>query len=353
MWLAANGPDRLREAQRLFNLTDWLTHRLTGERALDVRTAMRSGLFDPGSMAWRADLVAGTGLDPAALPPVRSGDAVVGGVRANAAADLGVPVGTPVLVGLGDTPAELIGCGVVRAGEAMVYYGTTTTLDVATHDVARFFAEPRLIGEWAPYREVGYAVLGPAIGWAARGLSSAADQAGAEPDLATLDRAAAALPPEPDAPFVVPSFEAHVAGTGHAPSAIVGLQPGHGRADLHRAMLESFGFAARAGLEASGLAASTQRFVAAGGGARSAFWRQLVTDTLGAAQSWPTRSDASLGMAMLAARTVFATDVLGADLATWLGAVERTEPVPSHVAIQAERYRRWLRLSSALAEATG
>jgi sugar (pentulose or hexulose) kinase len=118
-------------------------------------------------------------------------------------------------------------------------------------------------------------------------------------------------------------------------------------------MLESFGFAARAGLEASGLAASTQRFVAAGGGARSAFWRQLVTDTLGAAQSWPTRSDASLGMAMLAARAVLGADVLGADLATWLGAVERTEPVPSHVAIQAERYRRWLRLSSALAEATG
>jgi xylulokinase len=349
LWLAANRPDRLWATQRLFNLADWLTHRLTGERAVDVRTAMRSGLFDPGSMAWRTDLVVATGLDPAALPPVRPGDAVVGGVGVEAAADLGVPSGTPVLVGLGDTPAELIGCGVIRAGEAMVYYGTTTTLDVATHDVARFFAEPRLIGEWAPYREVGYAVLGPAIGWAAGGLASAADRAGVEPDLAALDAAAAALTPDPDAPFVVPSFEAHVAGTGHAPSAIVGLQPGHGRADLHRAMLESFGFAARAGLEASGLAESTRRFVAAGGGARSAFWRQLLTDTLGAAQSWPTRSDASLGMAMLAARPVFGADIFGADLATWLGPVERTEPDPSRVVIQAERYRRWLKLCSALA----
>src|SRR5262245_58974134 len=54
LWLAEVAPERVRAADRLFNLADWLTHRLTGERALDVRTAMRSGLFDPETMAWRA-----------------------------------------------------------------------------------------------------------------------------------------------------------------------------------------------------------------------------------------------------------------------------------------------------------
>jgi xylulokinase len=341
LWLAANDPGRLRDARRLFNLHDFLVHRLTGARALDVRTAMRSGLFDPSTMDWQRDIAAGVGLAPDALPPVRPGSEIAGTVTPDAAADLGIPAGIPVLVGLGDTPAELIGCGVVRRGEAMVYFGTTTTLDVATHDVDAFFADPGLIREWAPYREVGYAVLGPAIRWAANGLER--PTGGDEPDLAALDEAAATLPPDEDAPLVVPAFESH----GSTPPAIVGLHPSHGRADLHRAMLESFGFAARAGLEASGLAGN--RFVAAGGGARSAFWRQLVSDTVGAPLTWPGRSDAALGMAMLAACSILGADALGSDLDAWLGPVETTSPDTEASNRQDARYRRWSALRAGLA----
>ena len=277
LWLAEHDPERLRRARRLHNLTDYLVHRLTGVRALDHRTAMRSALFDPVAMDWRRELVAGLGLDPEALPPPTSGGDVAGLAKPAPAAELGIPAGTPVLVGLGDTPATMVGAGAVRAGTAMVYFGTTTTLDVCTHDFEAYLRDPSTIRDWAPYREVGYAVLGPAMQWAARGFEDAGDV-----DLAALDDRAAALAPDPDAPLVIPAFDAHAAEPGSAPSAIVGLHPRHDRAVLHRAMLESFAFVARAGLEDSGLAASTERFVSAGGGARSPLWRQIVTDTLGA-----------------------------------------------------------------------
>jgi xylulokinase len=356
LWLSEHDPAHLRAARRLFNLQDWLGHRMTGQRALDHRTAMRSGLFDPEAMAWRGDTAAALGLDPGALPPVRRGGDVAGHVLPAVAAELGVPAGTPVLVGLGDTPATLVGAGVVHAGDAMVYYGTTTTLDVCTHDFASYLEDPRPIRDWAPYREVAYAVLGPAIRWASNGLRPV-DDAGAgsltSADLATLDDAAAALPPDLDAPFVIPSFEAHVAGGGHDPSVIVGLQPTHGLPHLHRAMLESFAFTARAGLEASGLAASTRQFVAAGGGARSAFWRQIVTDTLGAPQTWAPRADAALGDAMLAARATLGSDVLGAALPDWLGDVEVTVPDPARAAIQDRRYATWLATRASIAAVPG
>lgn len=234
----------------------------------------------------------------------------------------------------------------------MVYYGTTTTLDICTHDFGAYLADPTPIRDWAPYREVAYAVLGPAIRWAANGLRPVDREGdGASADLAALDEAAAALAPDPDAPFVVPSFEAHVPGGGHAPPAIVGLQPTHGRAELHRAMLESFGFVARAGLEASGLAGTTHRFVAAGGGARSPLWRQIMSDSLGAPQAWARRSDADLGDAMLAARAVFGADVFGAALAEWLGDMELTTPDPARQEIQERRYAAWLATRSALSAA--
>jgi len=354
LWLAAFEPSRLRAARMLFNLNDDLVYRITGERGLDHRTAMRSGLFDPVAMDWRRDVAKGLGLDPAVLPPVRRGGDVAGHALPGPAAELGIPAGTPVLVGLGDTPATLVGAGVVHAGDAMVYYGTTTTLDVCTHDFDAYLADPRPIRDWAPYREVGYAVLGPAIRWAANGLRPV-DREGddASADLAALDDAAAALAPDPDAPFVIPAFEAHVPGAGHAPPAIIGLQPTHGRAELHRAMLESFGFVARAGLEASGLAGTTHRFVAAGGGARSTLWRQIVSDTLGAAQAWARRADADLGMAMLAARAVLEADVFGAAAPDWLGDVELTTPDPARVEVQERRYATWLAARAALAGVDG
>jgi xylulokinase len=353
LWLAAHEPARLRDARMLFNLQDFLVHRMTGERALDHRTAMRSGLFDPVAMDWRRDIAESLGLDPAALPAVRRGGDVAGHVLPDPAADLGIPIGTPVLVGLGDTPATLVGAGVVHVGDAMVYYGTTTTLDVCTHDFGAYLADPRPIRDWAPYREVGYAVLGPAIRWAANGLRPVDREADHDSpaDLAALDEAAAALAPDPAAPFVIPSFEAHVPGGGHAPPAIVGLQPTHGRADLHRAMLESFGFVARASLEASGLATTTHRFVAAGGGARSALWRQIVTDCLGAPQAWARRSDADLGDAMLVARAVLGADVFGAALPEWLGEMELTTPDAAQVEVQDRRYAVWLAIRAALNEA--
>ena len=248
-----------------------------------------------------------------------------------------------MLVGLGDTPATMVGAGAVSRGTAMVYYGTTTTLDVCTHDFEAYLRDPSPIRDWAPYRELGYAVLGPAMQWAARGFEATGDV-----DLAALDDRAAALAPDPEAPFVVPAFDAHSAEPGAAPSAIVGLHPRHDRAVVHRAMLESFAFVARAGLEDSGLAATTDRFVAAGGGARSPLWRQIATDTLGASQTWSPRADGSLGMAMLAARATLGGEPLGADLSAWLGPTVTTSPDPERQTVQGERYVRWRALRSAL-----
>ena len=363
LWLAAERRDILAGAHRIFNPQGWLVFRLTGVHVTDHRTALRSGLFDAVGLVRRAGLGERLGLDPHSFPAVRSAAEIAGQVGAEPAAGLGIPTGTPVLVGLPDTPATLLGAGVVRAGDVLLYYGTTATADVCTQDLGDYLRDPTTIHDWAPYREIAFTVLGPALSWAAAGLTSRGSaNAGAvlgsdvgvsdtEPamELVRLDEEAAALGPGPDAPYVIPQFLAHSrAGEPADRPAIVGLDVVHGRADLHRALLESFGFTVRAGLEASGLERVARRYVAAGGGARSATWRQIVSDVLGVEQSWPPRSDGALGSAMLAALVTCGRDVLGSDLGAWLGRPHSTHPDLRVHELETARYGTWLRMRHAL-----
>jgi xylulokinase len=352
LWLRAEQPALLARTRRVFNPHDHVAFRLTGERGLDHRSARRSGgLFDPAGLAWRAEVAAAAGLEPAALPPVRRAGDVLGRVTSAAAAVTGLPVGATVVVGLGDTPAELLGAGVIRTGDALLYYGTTTSCDVCTHDYAAYLRDPAPIAEWAPYHEVAYAVLGPVLPWVAGGLvmPSGAEAADAEHRIRRLDRAAAAIDPSIDGPYVLPYFLAHARpGQPIRRPAIVGLDANHGRADLHRALLESYAFSVRAGLEVAGRAPHSLRFVATGGGARSAFWRQLVSDTLGEPQSWLPEADAALGDAVLAALGTGDPDVLAGDAWGAAGGAPPTMPQRNAVALQDARYRTWLGLRDGL-----
>jgi xylulokinase len=350
LWLRDEAPDLLRRTRMVFNPHDHLAFRLTGERGLDHRSARRSGgLFDPRALAWRPDICAATSLPPAVLPPLRRAGEVLGQVTSAAEGASGVPAGTPVVVGLGDTPAELIGAGVVHPGDALLYYGTTTSVDVCSHDFEAYLRDPTPIADWAPYHEVAYAVLGPALPWVATGLDpSGSANPGAE--IARLDALAAALEPSLDAPYVVPNFLAHARpGAPIRRSGFLGLDASHSRVDLHRAVLESFGFIARAGLEAADIDPGGLRFVATGGGARSATWRQLLSDVLGAVQVWRPSADAALGSAALAAWATCGADVFATGGWTTEPGAPPTEPDRERHRVEDARYRTWLRFRDAIA----
>jgi sugar (pentulose or hexulose) kinase len=72
---------------------------------------------------------------------------------------------------------------------------------------------------------------------------------------------------------------------------------------LYRAILESYGYGIRHGLEemaTRGQDNQLKRVVATGGGARSLLWRQIVSDIVGIIQEYVSRADAPLADAYLA-----------------------------------------------------
>ena len=132
-WLRDHEPAVLERARTLLFAKDWIRFRLTGEVATDGSDASHAPgdaqqrTFSPCLMEqW------GLGELKALLPPVLPSGAVAGRVTEAAAGDTGMPAGTPVITGLADVSAALVGGGVVAPGQAGTILGSSCLNSVVT-----------------------------------------------------------------------------------------------------------------------------------------------------------------------------------------------------------------------------
>jgi len=121
-WIAAHRPEVFSRIRHVGMLGDWLATRLSGEYATDVSLGSSSGMFDLARRTWSERILEMVGLDPAQVPPVLEPGTPVGEVTAHAAAQTGIPAGTPVVAGGADTQLGLLGIG-VRADRSTTVVG--------------------------------------------------------------------------------------------------------------------------------------------------------------------------------------------------------------------------------------
>ena len=102
---------------------------LDGREAFMDRTYLHfSALADTRAGEWSERLAGAAGAEPAQLPRILEPTTVIGELTPDAAADCGLPAGTPVAAGLGDTAAATLGAGVVRPGQVLDSAGTAAVL---------------------------------------------------------------------------------------------------------------------------------------------------------------------------------------------------------------------------------
>jgi xylulokinase len=337
VWLQRNAPQLVRRSRLALGPTGYVAFRLTGVASIDPHSAVRwGGIVDGSRTGWDEAAIRALGLPLGLLPPIRRPHEVVGTVTAEAARDTGLPVGVPVVVGATDTLAQLLGDGVIRAGEAMVYYGSSGTLLVCTADLERAVNDPATFAPDRPYRLSAYALnLGSF-------LEHVRDRVFGGASYASLDAEAAEVPPGAAGLFVIPYVSGKVLPQhqANARGAIIGLDLRHGRAELWRAMLESFGYLL---LEArQRLEDEVASVVAAGGGASSRVWRQIVSDMTGWPQEIAAPGGSARGAAFLAAYGRGAVDSFrdmeGRWLSEWRARQATARSIPDAAAV--ERYRR-------------
>ena len=107
---------------------DYLTSRLTGKITATQKTMVPFAIVDNrrwGGQAYQDALLALAGVEKDKFPELIPNNSVVGSLKPDVAEKLGLAPATPVIAGVGDSNASLIGSGALTDFETIIYIGTS------------------------------------------------------------------------------------------------------------------------------------------------------------------------------------------------------------------------------------
>ena len=321
LWWKHEQPQEYGRIAKFVTPAGYVAGRMAGLKAdrafMDYTFIHFSGFSDARAGTWSSELCGLLGMDIEKLPQIVEPWRVVGEVQPEAARDSGLAPGTPIAAGAGDTAANALGAGVVRAGMLFDVAGTAAVLAGCTD---RFVADEKnqalltmrsvVPGLWNPLAYIGGGGL--ALRWfrdqffnASHGVSQPAQN-----DLYDrMSALAASVAPGCDGLFFSPHLGGRICPA--APGmrgAWVGFSWGHTQAHFFRAVLESVAFEYAYYLRIlRDLLPDLKLFQAriAGGGARSSEWNQIKADVLGVPYQPLTRGElGTWGSALIAGQAV-------------------------------------------------
>ncbi len=301
LWVRDNEPANFARVRRVLLPKDYVRFRLTGEFATEVSDASGTSLFDVVNRRWSYDMVDGLHLDRAILPECYESSDITGTVSRAAAEATGLAAGTPVVGGGGDQASSAVGNGIVEAGIVSCTLGTSGVVfahmeNVAYDPAGRVHTFCHAVrGKWH--------VMGVTQG-AGLSLQWFRNQLAPGTDYDALTAEAAQAPAGAQGlfwlPYLMGERTPHLDAT--ARGGWVGLTASHTRADLVRAVIEGVSYSQRDCLdiiEELGIEVKSVR--ASGGGAKSAFWRQVLADVMNKrVVTLQTQEGSAYGAALLA-----------------------------------------------------
>ena len=330
VWLVRH--DAVRPGEQIVHQADHMVARLAGRPVpTDSSHALKTGL-DLRTLRWPTEVLERLGLDPALLPAVVLPGVPLAEVSPAAAADTGIPAGTPVRAGMTDGCAAQIAVGALSPGSWTTALGTTLVVKGST---------PRLLHD---ADGAVYCHRNPDGGWLPGGASStgagivARDFAGM--DLDDLTRRAAEHEPATGVTYPLTGTGERfpfVAGDAHGLADGVPDDPAQRFAGVLQgvAFLERLSYDVLGGLGAD----ITGPVTFSGGATRNAYWNQLRADVLGRPVLLAGSAQASVGMAVLAAAP---PGELGRTADALVGVVRRLEPDPARGARLHDAYRSFV-----------
>lgn len=339
LWWRAERPAEYARIEKFLPIASFVAGRAVGLDTPDAfmdRTYLHfTNLADTRAGSWSAELLDTFDVDAERLPRLVESTDVIGEITPAVSARTGLPVGTPVAAGAGDTAASALGAGLVRSGRAFDAAGTASVLAMYAAEFRPDLAAGTLMAARgvAPGTYLNLAFInggGLALRWFRDEVAMLTDLSDAYP---TLDELAATVTPGADGLLWFPHLQGKVLPPRpHARGSWIGLTSGHRRAHLYRSMLEgiSFEYAEWVRLARSAGAGALDEARAVGGGARSRLWNQIKADVLGI--DWVVMQNQEcgvLGDAMIAAVAAGDRDDLACVADEWQVAAGRVEPDPA------------------------
>ena len=295
LWVRKHEPRIYQKTSHILLPKDYIRLRLGGAFATEVSDASGTLLLDVRSRRWSRTMLSKLQIDGRLLPECFESQEISAEINRQAAQQLGIPKGTPIVGGGGDNAAGAIGNGIICSGAISASLGTSGVV-FAHSDTVQTDPEGRVHtfchavkGKW---HIMGVMLsAGGAFQWY-RNHMAEAEKAEAErkkcDPYEILCAEAAKAPVGSEGLIFLPYLtgERTPHADPYAKGAWIGLTARHTRAHIIRSLLEGITFGMRDSLEIiKQMGVPIKQIRVSGGGARSPFWRQMQADIYGKAVS--------------------------------------------------------------------
>ncbi len=305
LWVMRHEPETWNRTAKLIFPKDYLNYRLTGNLQTDYSDASGSSFYDIEEQTWSEEILKTFSLLKNKLPHIYPSTMVIGEVSAQAAQELGLSQGTPVVAGGSDATVEMLALGIQNAKQCKIRLGTSGALSTVVESLNS--SVNRKLYCWsylAPDKwmvDINTRSCAQATVWLRDIFYHEKPQT--EGSYWDIEQEAVGAPPGSEGLF----FHPYLLGED-APywdpklrGSFFGCTVSHKRSHFARAVLEGTAYALRDARSVFGeIAEGFSEYIFVGGGVKNALWLRIVADVLGINGMVFSCADASLGAAMLA-----------------------------------------------------
>ncbi|MDR2551649.1 MAG: hypothetical protein LBD31_00565 [Treponema sp.] len=353
LWIKRHEEEVYRSAATIFEHTDWLAYRLTGEITGNVNTASIRWFYNFRKGGRPVSLYDAVGLDDIEekLPRrmVKPGE-IVAGLSREMADLTGLKAGIPVAGGGADAYVGVIGVNALRPGQLALITGSSQLhiglSDRELHVKGLFGSFPDVLVPGAWVVEAGQISTGSIMKWFMTNFINGEIRARAERQGCSLydimNEEAAALPPGSEGLVVLEHWQGNRTPWVDPSSrgVIRGLTLRHGPAHLFRAIMEGVVYGTQVILDTMERHFKIEEIITCGGAAKSELWMQIHADVTGKPILIPEDQNAvSLGSGILAAVSAGWYPDIRSAAAAMVRKGKTVTPNPRHT----EAYREYVR----------
>lgn len=287
MWVKNNEPEIYKNTYKMLNAKDYIAFKLTGNMVTDYTDASGTNVFDLNTYTWSEKLIDIAGIDGDKLPEAHESTYVVGEVTKEAAAETGLMEGTPVVIGAGDGMCASVGAGCIKPGIAYNYIGSSSWIGL-TSEKPIYDVKMRTM-TWA-HAVPGYVnpigtmqTAGTSYSWLKNEICKIETKEAAERGISPyeiindeIEKSSPGARGIIFLPYLLGERSPH--WNPNAKGAFIGINVGHKREDLLRAVMEGITYNLNTILNIFRNYVSIDSMIVIGGGAKGRVWRQMMAD---------------------------------------------------------------------------
>lgn len=278
VWMKGHEPDLYQRIDKIMQPKDYIRYCLTGQVGAEVTDASASLMFDVKQRKWADSITEAFGIDSKIFPPCHESMEIAGTTTEWAQAETGLKAGIPVIYGAGDQQCQSIGNGVFKEGQTICNIGTGGQISVFS--VLDRYDKLLRTNTFCHCHGNGYTIYGASLcaGMALKWLKNNILQ---EESFGVLSQSAQMVSPGSDGVLFLP----YLAGerTPHmnpeAKGMFFGLQLGHKKEHMIRAVMEGVVYALKDSLDIlEEMGITSEQIIASGGASASPVWLQIQAD---------------------------------------------------------------------------